>query len=233
MPDSAPRAAGIWAVLPVKNFDDAKQRLAEILNRRERRQLAEKMLEDVLTALLHTPNLAGVLVVTRDPTAKELASSHGAQVLIEPENKGQSAAVTRAAEALAAESVAGILTVPGDIPLVTTAEISGVLKCHGPASAMTIVPAWDRRGSNCIVCSPPDLIPFRFGLDSFQPHLSSAKNLGIEPDVTPLPGIGLDVDGPVEISMLLEKPTVSRAQAFLEEAGIADRLRAKNKAMAG
>lgn len=233
MPASVPRTEAIWAVLPVKDFANAKQRLAEFLNRQERRRLAEKMLEDVLTALVETPALAGVLVVTRDPAAKQIAKTYGARVLIESRNQGQSVAVTRAAAALAAENITGLLSVPGDIPLITSAEISTVLGSHGQAPAMTIVPAWDRRGSNCILCSPPDLIPFRFGLDSFKPHLRAATELGIEPVITPLPGIGLDIDGPVEISRLLNMPPVSRAQTFLIEAGIADRLRADAKAMAG
>ena len=233
MTGNMPSKAKTWAVVPVKDFDEAKQRLADILTRRERRQLAKLMLEDVLLALRQTPGLAGIIVVTRDSAAKGLADSYGIRVLIEPENQGQSAAVSRASRLLARENAAGMLTVPGDIPLITPQELATVLKCHGPGPAMTIVPAWDRRGSNCILCSPPDLIPFHFGMDSFEPHLNEAKNLGIEPEIMALPSAGLDVDGLVEIAMMLEKPVSSRAQAFLEETGISSRVRARNQAAVG
>ena len=225
--------AETWAMVPVKDFGGAKQRLAGILGPLERRRLAIVMLEDVLSSLRRTPALAGIIVVTRDSTAKDIAETYGARVLSEPENQGQSAAVSRAARLLAKEKNAAMLTVPGDIPLITPRELTTVLTGHGPAPAMTIVPAWDRRGSNCILCSPPDLIPFRFGMDSFAPHLGEAKNLGIEPQIIPLPGIGLDVDGPVEIAMLLKLPMASRSQAFLEETGITGRRGAPDAAAVG
>ena len=84
--------AETWAMVPVKDFGGAKQRLAGILGPLERRRLAIVMLEDVLSALRRTPALAGIIVVTRDSTAKDIAETYGARVLSEPENQGQSAA---------------------------------------------------------------------------------------------------------------------------------------------
>ncbi len=64
-----------------------------------------------------------------------------------------------------------MLTVPGDIPLVTADEIEpsdrgapAVARVHHRAGAR-------RAGSNAILCSPPDAVPLRFGDDSFFPHL--------------------------------------------------------------
>ena len=84
-------------------------------------------------------------------------------------------AVAAAARLLAAEGCPGMLTVPGDIPLVTTAEITQLLAAHRPAPAFTIAPSRDERGSNAIICSPPDAVPLRFGEDSFFPHLRAAE----------------------------------------------------------
>jgi len=42
---------GIWAIVPVKRFVAAKQRLRSVLSQYEREQLAEVMLCDVLAAL--------------------------------------------------------------------------------------------------------------------------------------------------------------------------------------
>ena len=58
---------GIWAVVPVKEFEGAKQRLSSALSPDERRTLATTMLEDVLDAVSAVRELAGVLVVTRRP----------------------------------------------------------------------------------------------------------------------------------------------------------------------
>ena len=59
------------------------------------------MYEDVLATLCAVDALQGVLVVTRDDTAAALAEKHGARVLREAENLGQTAAVEAAAAWLA------------------------------------------------------------------------------------------------------------------------------------
>ncbi len=89
---------------------------------------------------------------------------------------------------------------------------------------MTIVPAQDERGSNCIAVSPPDLISFHFGNDSFKPHLQAAEEVGVTPKIVRLPGIGLDIDRPDDLAALIDAEGNSRAQKWLREAGIAQRL---------
>ena len=100
-----------------------------------------------------------------------------------------------------------MLTVPGDIPLVTPAEISQLVAAHRPAPAFTIAPSRDERGSNAIICSPPDVVPLRFGEDSFFPHLRAAEACGIDPTVLRLPGIALDVDTPEDLAAFMLVPS--------------------------
>jgi 2-phospho-L-lactate guanylyltransferase len=214
----------MWAVLPAKNFEDAKTRLADVLDADERRGLFRTMYEDVLSSLCSVSMLQGVLVVTRDETAAALARKHGAEVLTEAENRGQTAAVEAAANWLAGQGVDGMLAVPGDVPLVPPGEIEAVLTAHETSRGMTIVPARDERGSNCIACSPPDLISFHFGNDSFQPHLRAAEAAGVTPKVLRLSGIGLDIDRPDDLAALVAEAGESRAQIWLRENGVADRI---------
>ena len=68
----------IWAVIPVKEFDDAKDRLSGLLSPQERRILAETMLTDMLDAVAGSRLLAGVLIVTLDPGATALGEKIGA-----------------------------------------------------------------------------------------------------------------------------------------------------------
>jgi 2-phospho-L-lactate guanylyltransferase len=228
------RNPGMWAVLPAKDLVDAKQRLAAALSPAERRLLFRTMYEDVLTALSETQGLAGIAVVTRDPEAAAVARAYGAALIEEAENQGQTAAIECAAAALAARGAAGMLTVPGDAPLITAAEIGTVLAAHSAApAAMTIVPAHDRRGSNCIAVSPPGLIPFSFGNDSFQPHLAAARGRGIEPKIVDLPGIGLDIDTPDDLRQLIARGGRTRTHIYLETSGIAARLREEPRRAGG
>src|SRR5919106_4532190 len=78
----------LWAVVPVKDLQHAKQRLAGALSAAERRGLFAAMLEDVLAALAASERLAGILVVTRDVQAQNLAARYEARGLIEPANRG-------------------------------------------------------------------------------------------------------------------------------------------------
>ncbi|HZZ25707.1 MAG TPA: 2-phospho-L-lactate guanylyltransferase [Roseiarcus sp.] len=212
--------------MPVKEFEGAKQRLSSVLSPGERRLLATIMIEDVLDAVSTVRELAGVLVVTIDPAATSLAARYGARIVTEGAREGHTGAVTAAARLLVREGQAGMMTMPGDIPLLKSAEIAATLKAHRAAPAFTIVPAHDDLGSNTIICSPPDAVPLRFGEDSFYPHLDAARARGIDPLIVRQPGIGMDIDNPVDLVTFLKTspPQPTRTLAFLEQSGIAGRL---------
>lgn len=218
----------IGAVLPIKDVGQAKQRLAGFLGAAERRLLCEAMAEDVLETLSQMPGLSDIVVVTRDARARALATRYGARVLTEPSNDGQSAAVERAAIALACAGVESLLQVPGDVPAASAGEIDAVLAAHEGAGdgapAVTLVPSHDRRGTNCVLCSPPGALPFAFGHDSFGPHREAAWAQGIAPTILPLPGLGLDIDTPDDLRAFVARPADGRTLDYLRESGIAARL---------
>jgi 2-phospho-L-lactate guanylyltransferase (CobY/MobA/RfbA family) len=68
-----------------------------------------------------------------------------------------------------------MFVIPADIPMVSEQEINRVLEIHPPAPSMTIIPSKDKSGSNCLVLTPPLLIPLSFGPASFDRHLAIAK----------------------------------------------------------
>ena len=210
----------MWAVVPIKDIGDAKQRLASVLGVEERRNLFLVMVEDVLAALAKVSLLDGVMIVSRDPEAQRLATQYKARLLEESKNQGHTTAVAYAVRVLKQEGVDGMLQIPGDVPLVRAAEIEEVLRAHGPAPSITIVPSRDKMGSNCVLCSPPDVMPLQFGINSFYLHLQSAQKHGLCPQVLTFPGIALDVDTPEDLRLLIQKVVPSRTGNFLEENGI-------------
>ena len=214
----------LWVVMPVKDLDNAKQRLASVLSADERHTLFRAMLEDVLATLSRCRDLAGVAVVTRDGEAKALAARHEARVLEESANRGHTSASSFGARTLAAEGVAGMLQLPADIPLVTPEDIDALLEAHGPAPAVTLAPSRDELGSNAVACSPADVLPLRFGDDSYFPHLRRARSLGIEPGIVNRPGLALDVDTPEDLCAFLATPSPTRTYDYLMVSGIAARL---------
>ena len=218
--------SGIWAVLPIKDLTQAKQRLAARLTPGQRQALAAIMAEDVLDALAAVPQLAGILVVTVDPAAAALAHRYGARVSTEGARDGHTGAVTAAARLLAQEGRAGMIAVPGDIPRMAAGEITALLAAHGSAPAFTIAPAHDDLGSNAVLCSPPDAVPLRFGEDSFFPHLDAARRAGLAPTVIRQAGIAMDIDHPADLAAFLRMtPRVpTRTLAYLEQSGLAETL---------
>src|SRR3954469_22147312 len=166
------------AVLPVKRFTAAKQRLAEGLEPWTRQVLAEAMVRDVLTALGRVRGLGGVLVVTNEPRASAPALAAGAEVLPDDEDAGQSpaaaAGVTRASE-LGAERV---LLVPGDCPALEPAEVDELLAERLAPPAVTIVSDRHGTGTNALLLAPPGPIAPAFGAGSFARHSAAAQAAG-------------------------------------------------------
>ncbi len=218
--------AGMWCVIPIKDLINAKTRLSPALTSEERRNLFQAMAEDVLAAAAAATKLDGILVLTNDPDATKLAKRYGARVAGEPANVGQSEAVSRAAQVLKKEGAEGVLTLPADVPLVTSAEIDLVVARHPKTRpAMSIGPDYARRGSNCLVLTPCDLIPLHFGHVSFEPHLAEAAAAGVDPNIfDDLLGIAIDVDTPEDLVHALEAGRESKAINYARSAGIAARL---------
>ncbi len=207
----------IWAVVPVKDTTAAKQRLAPALPAHLRQELALAMLEDVLAALAEARGLAGRLLVTIDPAAIQLAARYGVQCIADGALDGHTGAVTAAARRLAGEGRGALMTLPGDVPLVTAAEIERLIEAHRPAPSFTIAPSHDEQGSNAIIMSPPGVVPLRFGDDSFFPHLAAAEARGIPPTIVHLPGVAMDIDNPADLAHFSTLGSCTRAGLWLAQ----------------
>ena len=132
-------SGNLWAVVPVKLFADTKRRLMPVLAYDERAALARAMLEDVLSVLMRTSSLAGIMVITRDAAAAAIAHAAGALVVDDLENTGTSAAVAQASRHLAAARRGGMLMVAADVPSITPADIETVVAAHRAAPSVTLV----------------------------------------------------------------------------------------------
>jgi 2-phospho-L-lactate guanylyltransferase len=207
----------IWAVIPVKLTGGAKQRLAPALSAPLRQRLALAMLEDVLEAVAGVGGLGGAILVTVDPQAEMLAHRYDMATLAEGAYDGHTGAVNAGARHLIANGRGTMLTLPGDLPLITAAEIESLIAAHGSAPSFTIAPAHDELGSNGIIMSPPQAVPLRFGEESFFPHLAAARAHGIEPCVVRLPGFAFDVDNPRDLHHFAQLGMQTRAGRLIAE----------------
>lgn len=219
----------VWAVLPLKDFVNAKQRLSGVLANHERRHLFHTMVEDVLTVLAGHPSLQQTVVVSDDPSAALLAEHYGVECWPESDfnASGLSAVVDAVAARLAAQGVESMLVVHGDLPLLTSAEITALVNLHQQAVAPAITIAPDTRddGSNCLIASPPDVIRYQYGKGSFKKHCQAAQQLAATVNRLALAGASRDIDNPADLSALSAhtNPAIHTLR-YLHDSGIKERL---------
>lgn len=214
----------MWAIVPIKQFEFAKARLAPVLDPGQRRDLMRAMATDVLESLAATRGIERIIVVSREPEVSKLAAAVGAQVILEEEGGGLNAAVAEGARVARNAGATGIFIVHGDLPLANAAAFDAVLEAHADAPAVTLVADGEGQGSNCLACSPADVIPFLFGRESCQAHVAAARQQGVEAVVILSPTLSLDVDCAADLALLLAADHSGRSVAFLRSSGIASRL---------
>ncbi|MGI8593090.1 MAG: 2-phospho-L-lactate guanylyltransferase [Solirubrobacteraceae bacterium] len=204
--------ASTLAILPVKSFDDSKQRLAAEQPPGIRRALAQAMCADVLLALRRAQRVHEVVVVTDELNAGALASGHGIEVVDDPETAGQSAAASRGLARATQRGFERALLVPGDCPALDPADLDALLdRSAATQASVVIVPDRHGTGTNGLVLAPPGVIEPGFGDGSFERHCERARAAGYDPAVERVASLGLDVDTPDDLAAL---------RSFLEGARI-------------
>ena len=215
----------MWAIVPIKSLDDAKQRLASLLSPAERRDLTLAMARDVLTALCQARGLTGVLIVSRTPEADVLAQTFSTERFAESPDADLPGALTQASDHLVRHFAAsGVMIIPADVPLLNPDEIDQILSDHGPGRAVTVIPDAEKSGTNCLICSPPDVIGFVFDGRSFKPHVDAAFARGVTPRIVPSRSLSVDIDTAADLKALLAAGIPCQTATFLEKSGIARRL---------
>ena len=205
----------MWAVIPVKQISQAKQRLSKILSSEERRDFFSAMLEDVLSMMVKIDFFEKIILATNCPHAISIAGRHGITHFETGPDDGLNQAAGETVNHLLENGIRDMFLIPADIPLITEEEINSVLKAHPSAPSLTIIPSGDKLGSNCILLSPPSRMPLKFGPDSYFRHLEIAKSNGLKINPMELPGFGLDIDEPKDLFQLLKAEGKTLSQKYL------------------
>jgi 2-phospho-L-lactate guanylyltransferase len=189
------------AVLPVKRFDAAKQRLAGGIDEGRRRELAGAMVADVLEAIGNARAIERLIVVSGDPIAQELAAQAGAEVVPDPEDAGHVEAAQAGIARAEADGAERVVLLAGDCPLLDPRELDRLLT-GVPGTYVGIVPDRHGTGTNALLLSPPGAIVPAFGEGSRRHHVDAARAAGIPFGIEELPSIELDLDTPADVIAL-------------------------------
>ena len=207
---------GLCALVPFKSVSLGKQRLALTLTAPLRERLVSAMLFDTLSALAQVPSIDQLILLTNESSIPALNSQFPQlRWMIEHTDANSlNSAVQFAADSLA-EEFETLLVVHGDLPLLNTAELEQMIDQHnglGATRRLSLVPDAVENGSNCLLCSPANLMPFHYGQQSYSKHLAQAAQLNNqyaankEPCIAvqsiALPSASLDIDEMADLQLL-------------------------------
>lgn len=183
-----------WAIIPVKAGDDAKSRLAGVLDPAGRAALVDAMLAHVAAACAGASNIDRLCVVG---TARR---GLGADIpLLADPGGGLNAALASALADARGAGVERLIIVTADLPAVTARE----LEMLALAAAGTVAIAPDRHGTGTNAISLPlpaaNGFVFAFGAGSFARHNAEAQRHGLQVDVIHSQGLARDVDEPDDL----------------------------------
>ena len=190
----------VWALLPLKDFDNAKQRLSSVLSAAQRSQLFTAMVEDLIGQLTQVKSLAGVAIVSNEPQAELLAKKWNVRFI--PETgviKGLNEAVEWGFAQLSNDA-SHVLVLHGDLPLASEVEIDAVVVQAD--NDIMLVPDWQNSGTNGLLTPLPCPINLVYGVDSFKLHSERVTQAGMNVKTHKPSRLAFDVDTPQDLARL-------------------------------
>jgi 2-phospho-L-lactate guanylyltransferase len=215
------------AILPIKSFAQAKQRLRIELPSHDRRALVEAMFADALVALGRVTALERVVVVSGDRVAQRIAGGYGALV-VEDDERGHNAAAARGIQTVLEDGIERALLVPGDCPLLAPADLNALLSHPAAERSALIVPDRHGTGTNALLLTPPDVLAPSFGPDSRRRHLADASTSGVPAEVVELDSLALDIDTPDDLEALQQRLAGTRGGAAHTRGMLSQLMRARS-----
>lgn len=185
----------MWVVIPVKDLDSCKSRLAHALPDHARPALMGALLADLLDMLKSCNTITGIAVVTRCPRAAQVAQTHGANVLALNNDLCLNSGVTAAIKELTTRNITDVLVLHADLPLVNAADIDELVQTHrAHQTSITLVPDSEQNGTNAMLLSLPSSMQFFYGEHSYNKHLDFCNHNAISVHTLRNERIGFDID---------------------------------------
>jgi 2-phospho-L-lactate/phosphoenolpyruvate guanylyltransferase len=192
-------AAGVSAVVPVKDLQGTKSRLAPILDPGARAGLTLYMMGRVVAAI-RSSGVEDVCVVSPDRIVLNEAQRRGATPLVQ-ESRGLNPALEEGRLRAVEFGASTLLILPADLPLLDEDDVRAVLQA-AEGHSVVISPDGAQSGTNALLTRPPDAMPFAFGPDSFEAHLEAARSRGLAFKVCERSHLAFDLDTAGDLACL-------------------------------
>ena len=185
-------------IVPHRGLEHAKTRLAGVLEPAQRAEVAERLLRHVLTAAVATGH--EVVVISPDGELEPLVRSVGARLTVQ-HGLGLNSGLQEARSEAMREGVTRLAVVHGDLPELAAEDVTALLDAVGSDEpAVAIAPDAAESGTNGLAMSPPDVIAYQFGVNSFAAHRGAAARAGARTAIIERQGLAFDVDTPADLA---------------------------------
>lgn len=194
----------------------AKSRLKSALGDDAREGLALLLFENTLRFFARVHAGQPFAVVTSSGRVGLLASQYGAAVVGDRPGGDINAAATYAANWAIGIGAASLLVVHADISTLADEEFSRILRAGKQRSV--VIGASVDSGTNALLLTPPNAIPFRYGKGSANAHQAAARGLGRSCERLLLPYLSRDIDTPDDLAAHSHLAGGSMTRAAVTEA---------------
>jgi len=186
-------ASLIAVVIPIKAFEQAKDRLSRVISTDQRVLLARTTALGVLESVRG----ASVFVVCDNLEVSQWATSHGATV-VDQSQPGLNAAVQEGISA--AHEYERVMIVHSDLPL--PSRLRELLGSSVASNTVTIVPDRHHDGTNVLIIPSGVGFTCHYGAKSFEAHTAEASKLGLAIEIIEDDELALDIDTPDDLAVL-------------------------------
>lgn len=194
----------IWALIPLKNFTNAKTRLAGALGADARRALTLAMARDVVAALASSSAVARVILVSDIPHLEHLIGIDGVGYFNTGLAQGLNEDLTTAARWAGTQGATDVLIAHGDLPQLTPQAIDRFILGAGRSTADKVRAAACKEGSgtNLLLAPLPLPLPLVFGKNSLARFRQAAAEAEMAIDVVRDSALETDIDELADLKAL-------------------------------
>ena len=188
----------------MKELSQAKMRLADVLDRHDRAELALAMLVDVIVACRESGCFDEIAVISNDSEVFWQVREAGAKPLAEPATlAGLNESLTFGQRYLARRiAVDELVVLPADVPMIVAADVREVVEALAGADPRVVLVRSRDNGTNALALRPPEAIGMHYGRNSADAHKAAAVAIGVAVVEMTNDRLAFDVDSPDDLAAL-------------------------------
>jgi 2-phospho-L-lactate guanylyltransferase len=208
----------VFAIVPVKSFENAKTRLGTLLSTAERIKLSGMLLKRTIYILKKTPGIQKILLVSSDSRTKKIARKYGVIFLEEDKESGVNSAINLADKFCVTACADASLILPIDLPLIFPEDVSIICKSVlDDNTCVVLCPSYKFDGSNVLLRKPCNIIGTSYDANSYLMHVLGGIRNNVKTKVLFVSRLMIDIDTVRDVrNMLAMNETDNQITQYLK-----------------